>query len=181
MAFNKSGYDQQYQRDHIATKRVPFNRTSAADMRLLAWAEAQGNFTRYVKRLIAADMEKKEAATMKKYHVLPEYLTQWGDNCTEDTIITGDEVVQLAFDWGTPVADLLHQLTEISGESRISVDNGVHYVDPAEALAAIPAEVIIDRMDDSVREEIIARYDPDTEEEFLRRYLELSPVDLVIG
>lgn len=42
-------------------------------------------------------------------------------------------------------------------------------------------ESIIEMMDDATREAVHAEIAPCTELEFLRRYLELSPEDLVIG
>lgn len=60
MAFDKSAYDQQYRRDHIVKKLIPFNRDKPEDMALLEYAESKGprQFSAYVKRLIREDMEK---------------------------------------------------------------------------------------------------------------------------
>ena len=58
MPFNKKSYDQQYNRENVITKRVPFNRLQPDDMELLAHAESTGNFTAYVKALIRADLER---------------------------------------------------------------------------------------------------------------------------
>lgn len=48
-----------------------------------------------------------------KYHIIPEYLSEWGDQTTEDTVVTFAEVVDLAREWGTTVDELLDQLEEI--------------------------------------------------------------------
>ena len=50
---------------------------------------------------------------MKHYTIKPEYLTMWGENCTEETIIDSAEVERLAEEWGKPVEELLEQLTEV--------------------------------------------------------------------
>ena len=49
----------------------------------------------------------------KRYNVKPEYLTLWGDEVTEDTIITANDVIDLAQEWEKPVEELLGQLIEI--------------------------------------------------------------------
>ena len=56
----KYQYDQQYLREHVFTKRVPFNDTNPEDTELLTWVNAQGNFTQYIKRLIREDMERRK-------------------------------------------------------------------------------------------------------------------------
>lgn len=57
MAFDKSQYDQQYAKDNLTVKKVPFNRQVPDDMVLLRWLESQPEpFVRYVKKLIAQDM-----------------------------------------------------------------------------------------------------------------------------
>ena len=61
MAFDKSAYDQEYTRQHIIRKMVPFNRLQPEDLALLRHAESTGNFTGYVKGLIREDMERGKA------------------------------------------------------------------------------------------------------------------------
>ena len=56
MSFDKKKYDQEYQREHITRKQVPFNTLNGQDAALLDWATQQGNFTQYVKGLILKDM-----------------------------------------------------------------------------------------------------------------------------
>lgn len=63
---------------------------------------------------------------------------------------------------------------------RISVDNGIHFVDPEEAVQAVPFETIAHYMDDSTRE-AVHQEGPETEAAFLRRYLELAQDDLIVG
>jgi len=60
MSFDKSKYDQAYQRECITRKQVPFNRKSEQDAALLDWAERHGNFTAYVKGLILKDMTEAQ-------------------------------------------------------------------------------------------------------------------------
>lgn len=62
---------------------------------------------------------------------------------------------------------------------KISVDNGMHYVEPEEALESVSLDVMAYYMDDDARE-AAHREQPDTAAEFLRIYLELAPCDLVI-
>ena len=50
---------------------------------------------------------------MKTYHVKPEYLSAWGDQTTEETIVTYAEVVELAREWEKNIDELLDQLEEI--------------------------------------------------------------------
>ena len=59
-SFDKKAYDQQYNKDHVIRKTVPFNREKADDMELLAYIEGKGkgNFASYVKALISDDMKK---------------------------------------------------------------------------------------------------------------------------
>lgn len=63
---------------------------------------------------------------------------------------------------------------------RISIDNGIHFVEPAEAVQTAPWNVIVNMMDDETREAVHAE-GPETEIDFLTRYLELAPADLIIG
>lgn len=126
---------------------------------------------------------------MKRYTVKEDYLTAWGEDTTTDTIITGDEVFRLAYEWDVPVADLLEQLVWIDGESCISPDNGATMMNADEAIADMRNgcdfssdwNLIVDRMDDSIREAVHAELGECTEAEFLARYLELSPDDLILG
>ena len=64
--------------------------------------------------------------------------------------------------------------------ARISVNNGRTYCTPAEAIAALPWNVIVNAMDDDTREQIAAE-GYDTEEAFLTAYLAAAPCDLIIG
>jgi hypothetical protein len=50
---------------------------------------------------------------MKTYHIKPDFLSEWGEECNEDTVITEDELRRLSEEWGIPVEELLDQLEEI--------------------------------------------------------------------
>ena len=50
---------------------------------------------------------------MTRYTIKPEYLSNWGEDCTEETIITDADVERLAQEWEMPVDQLLQQLIEI--------------------------------------------------------------------
>ena len=58
MGFNKSEYDQEYNRKYIKRKFIPFNIQNPEDVDLLEWLKGK-NVTAYVKELIRADMENK--------------------------------------------------------------------------------------------------------------------------
>ena len=50
---------------------------------------------------------------MKNYTIKPEYLSLWGEGCTEDTVITENELQRLAQEWEKSEEELLDQLREI--------------------------------------------------------------------
>ncbi len=56
-SFDKSAYDKEYAKQHVVRKQLPFNRLNPDDQRLLQWLDSQPNLTRYLKALIAADMD----------------------------------------------------------------------------------------------------------------------------
>lgn len=67
MAFDMKAYQNQYQKDNIVNKRVPFHRKNLRDMELLEWAESQEEgFSVYVKRLIEEDKRAKEEENREK-------------------------------------------------------------------------------------------------------------------
>lgn len=49
---------------------------------------------------------------MKYYLINPDFLSLWGEDCTEDTVIDDAEVERLAAEWEKPVEELLAQLEE---------------------------------------------------------------------
>ena len=85
------------------------------------------------------------------------------------------------------IDEVSRALEEWSGEvskasaHRISIDNGVSFVSPEEAIAGLPWETIAHYMDDSTREAVAIELAPCTELEFLTRYLEIADEDLIIG
>ena len=50
---------------------------------------------------------------MKQYTIKAEFLPLWGEDCTEDTIITEEELRRLSQEWEKPVEELLEQLNEV--------------------------------------------------------------------
>ena len=56
--FDKSKYDQEYAKEHIRRKHIPFNDTDPEDMLLWDWIRKQPNATQYIKKLIREDMQK---------------------------------------------------------------------------------------------------------------------------
>lgn len=113
-----------YQKAHIQQVKFNFHKDNDAD--ILAFLDALPNKLGYIKALIRADMARakseptqpaqnisKEDEPMKTYHIKPEHLSEWGDQTTEDTVVTFAEVVDLAREWDTTVDELLDQLEEI--------------------------------------------------------------------
>ena len=64
---------------------------------------------------------------------------------------------------------------------NISIDNGMTFVEPAEAIEQCDWDVIVMMMDDDTRENVTYELAPCTKLEFLVRYLELAPFDLIVG
>ena len=64
---------------------------------------------------------------------------------------------------------------------RISIDNGVSFVDLETAVRSVDWCVISNAMDDDILEHVHQMLAPCSEIEFLDRYLRLSPDDLIIG
>ena len=64
---------------------------------------------------------------------------------------------------------------------RISIDNGMNFVTPEEALEQFDLEVISYYMDDEDRERTHREVSPCTDLEFLTRYLETAKDDVIIG
>ena len=64
---------------------------------------------------------------------------------------------------------------------QVSVNNGIAFVEPAEALNEIALDVMVNYMDDEAREAVNFELAPCTDLEFLTRYLELAQDDLIIG
>ena len=56
--FNQNEYIQQYIRDHIKRRLIPFNMDKPEDKALWDWLDGVGNITEYIKNLIREDMEK---------------------------------------------------------------------------------------------------------------------------
>lgn len=47
------------------------------------------------------------------YHIKPEYLSEWGAESTEETIITEGELRRLSVEWGISIDELVDQLEGI--------------------------------------------------------------------
>ena len=50
---------------------------------------------------------------MRNFIVKTEFLEYWGDECTEDYVVTEEEVKHLAAEWGKSFEELLEQLEEV--------------------------------------------------------------------
>ena len=64
MAFDKSQYDQEYNKAHITRKFIPFNDTVQDDAIMLEWLASRGNVTQYIKGLIRDDMARNAADSL---------------------------------------------------------------------------------------------------------------------
>lgn len=62
----------------------------------------------------------------------------------------------------------------------ISINNGLTFVSPAEAIAQVGMDAILNMMDDDIRCAVDA-IGVDSDEEFLARYLQMAAEDLIIG
>lgn len=85
----------------------------------------------YIKQLIRADIMHDSAPDLnprpapkpmqnlsmveqkKLFRIKPEYIQLWGEDATEDTVLTEDEVADIARGWDVPVVSLMGQLEQI--------------------------------------------------------------------
>lgn len=88
---------------------------------------------------------------MMTYRIKPEYLSQWGDNATEETVLTWDDIEMITHGWEKTPADVMDQLI-------IQDENGVYW------------EAIANLMDDEIREDLHISLAPCSEDEFLEAY-----------
>jgi hypothetical protein len=65
--------------------------------------------------------------------------------------------------------------------AQISVDNGNTFISAEAALEQVAWDVIVNYMDDDIRQAVHDELAPCSELEFLKRYLQLSDDDLIIG
>lgn len=54
----------------------------------------------------------EEEPKMKTYKIKPEFLSAWGEETTEETIITEAEIERLSSEWGVSVDTLMEQVEE---------------------------------------------------------------------
>ena len=114
------------------------------DAELIERLEAQENVQSYLKQLIRNDM--KGAKTMKTYRIKPEYLAQWGEDATEETILTEDDIETITRGWEKTPEDVADQLI------------------PENFSAAV------ELMDDEIREAVHSDLAPCSEARFLMEY-----------
>ena len=99
----------QYDRDNTRRINLKLNNKTDADIiqRLEAMKDGEG-IQGYLKRLIREDM--KRGVKIMTYKIKPEYLDQWGEDATTDTIITEDDLEMITRGWGKKPEDVLDQL-----------------------------------------------------------------------
>ena len=59
------------------------------------------------------ERENEGERKMRNFIVKTEFLEYWGDECTEDYVVTEEEVKHLAAEWGKSFEELLEQLEEV--------------------------------------------------------------------
>jgi hypothetical protein len=91
------------------TKQIKLALNLKTDTDIIQYLATIPNMQGYIKSLIRTDIAKGDK-TMNTYHIKPEYLPLWGSECTEDTIVTEDELQRLADEWEKPLDELLDQL-----------------------------------------------------------------------
>ena len=96
-----------YEKDNLRQIRLKINRRTEPE--LLEWIEKQDNIQGYIKRLIQEDMNRGGNGTMT-YKIKEEYLDLWGEDATEDTVITEDELEMITRVWDKTPADVMDQL-----------------------------------------------------------------------
>lgn len=99
--------------DRANCTRVNLKLNNKTDADIIQHLETVPNMQGYIKNLIRNDIRTKEETTMKRYHILPDYLSLWGEYTTTETVITQDEVERLAAEWDKPIEELLAELEEI--------------------------------------------------------------------
>ena len=78
------------------------------DAALIEKLDAQESIQGYLKALIRADIGGgKKTMT---YKVKPEYADLWGEDTTEDTVITEDDLEMIARGWDKTPDELMDQL-----------------------------------------------------------------------
>lgn len=123
--------------------------SKSTDADIIGKLDSVENVQGYIKSLIRAGI-KKEVKTMKRFYIKGENLDQWGSGCDEETIVTEEDVEQLAVEWEKPIDELLDQLIEIERtwfvvDDAISTrgeifDRALHTTDKAEAMKAALGE-----------------------------------------
>ena len=96
----------QYDREN--TRRINLKLNKKTDDDIIQHLESQENIQGYLKRLIRNDM-MKEANNMT-YKIKPEYLAQWGEDATEDTVLTMADIEAITRGWDLTPSDIMDQL-----------------------------------------------------------------------
>ena len=63
--FDQNAYVQQYIKEHIKRRLIPFNMDKPEDKAIWDWLEGMDNITEYIKRLIRDDMKRGEKTVLK--------------------------------------------------------------------------------------------------------------------
>jgi hypothetical protein len=94
----------------------------------------------------------------------------------------------LNVDWDNPNIEYIYRYEDYHNypydemtPAQISVDNGNTFVSAAAALEQVAWDVIVNYMDDDIRQAVHDELAPCSDLDFLNRYLQLSDDDLIIG
>jgi len=93
--------------DRQNTRRINLKLNNKTDADIIRKLESQENIQGYIKNLIRKDMRGGYTMT---YKIKPEYLDLWGEDATEDTVLTDDDLVTITRGWDKAPADVMDQL-----------------------------------------------------------------------
>lgn len=97
-----------YKSDKKNTRFYGLKLSRNTDGEMIEWLDKKGSVQGYLKSIIKEDMMME-----KRFYIKEECLELWGYDCTEDTIVTYQDVKDAAYAWGKSIDELLEQLIEI--------------------------------------------------------------------
>lgn len=125
---------------------------------------------------------KKETEQYKKS--AKHWLNLWREKAQEvKDLEEASKPSDAQIDTWTRIDSILAQLKKERERpmKQISIDNGLTFVTPEEAIKGMRWEVIAHYMEDEAREAVHDELAPCTDLDFLTRYLQVADHDLVIG
>jgi len=129
--------------DAANTKQVHLKLNEKTDADILWKLSTVDTVQGYIKQLIRNDMKED---TNMKYTIKPEYLTLWGEDANEETMLTEDDIEMIARGWDKDVEDVIDQLEPYNFDSAVEL------------------------MDDDLREELHEELAPCSDARFMWEY-----------